>query len=223
MTCLRSRQVLRQAIWAVSLTIILFAIATQAVAAEEIRYELFTIEVDGSNLTKLHQRDGWSAGSPRWSTNGKRIAYDSWPNNETYRTSEVVITDANGNGPRYLGPGAMPSWSKNDTKIAYHQYSDRSGVAIISIDGTGSRRIGFEARGFSARERNPEERLGERPLGRGVELRIRLVARDWSQPTDWGGVGVPHSKSSTLFDARRGMLRWLGPSQYDESGRARVG
>ncbi len=141
MTYQHSRRVLRHTISAASLSLIVFAIAAQAVEAEETPYRLFTIDVDGSNLTRLHQRDDWSAGSPQWSTDGKQIAYDSWPDTETYRTSEVVIARANGNNPRYLGRGAMPSWSKDDTKIVYHQYRDGSGVAVMNTDGTDSRRI----------------------------------------------------------------------------------
>ncbi len=141
MKYLCSRLLIHQVAVGALLPLHLFVVAAQAADSESLQFELFTIEADGSNLIQLHQRDGWSAGSPQWSTDGKQIAYDSWHDTETWRTSEIVIANADGNDPRYLGPGAMPSWSNNDTKITYHQYRDGSGVVIRNVDGSASRRI----------------------------------------------------------------------------------
>ena len=126
---------LQKAIFAALPPLLLFAVAAQTTKAESVRHELFTIEVDGSNLTKLHQREGWSASSPQWSEDGRQIAYDSWCDYESFRTSQVVIAHADGSDPQYLCTGAMPNWSTNDTKIAYHHYRDSTGVTIINADG----------------------------------------------------------------------------------------
>lgn len=88
--------------------------------------EVWVSNVDGNNLVKLTSLDGPAAGSPRWSPDGRWIAFDvDW-----YKRGKVFIVSANGGPNREIAPDAdgqnlVPNWSR-DSKWLYFA-SDRSG------------------------------------------------------------------------------------------------
>ena len=96
---------------------------------------LLAINGDGSNLRKLvAMPDYTSIGSPDWSRDGTRIAFDAWRSSigETYVDGHVFVVNADGGKPIDLGPGAMPSWSPDGKRIVFCQYSPNQGVWITA-------------------------------------------------------------------------------------------
>ena len=104
---------------------------------------LFVIGADGSDPRQLSGTpDSMSTGSPDWSHNGKRIAFDAWQPafGENWGQRSVWVIDADGSSPR-PGPGAMPSWSPDDKQLTYCQYGPERGVWIMNADGSDHRQI----------------------------------------------------------------------------------
>jgi uncharacterized protein (TIGR03067 family) len=111
---------------------------------------LSTINADGTNLRKLlAMPDYTSIGSPDWSRDGTRIAFDAWRSSigETYVDGHVFVVNADGGKPIDLGPGAMPSWSPDGKRIVFCQYSPSQGVWIMAADGSGRRLLNAAAWG----------------------------------------------------------------------------
>jgi TolB protein len=111
---------------------------------------LFVISADGSNLHQLSGTpDSMSTGSPDWSHDGKRIAFDGWQSafGENWGQAHVWVINADGRSPRDLGPGAMPSWSPDDKQLTYCQYGPEGGVWIMNADGSARRQIDAEGWG----------------------------------------------------------------------------
>lgn len=104
----------------------------------------FVMNEDGTGWKMLFQFEGYPAcGSPAVSPDGKLIAFDGWSINP--RTSAAMfIMGIDGGKPRELSGGAMPTWSKDGTMLAY----SRSGVGVITADGRESRAI--DRRGWGA-------------------------------------------------------------------------
>ena len=80
---------------------------------------------DGSNPVQLTSLGTSSTGSPRWSPDGKRIAFDS----RLEGHSDVYVISAEGGSPHRLttenAENNIPSWSRNGQWIYFS--SDRTG------------------------------------------------------------------------------------------------
>jgi len=97
----------------------------------------FVMNEDGTGWKMLFQFEGYAAcGSPAVSPDGELIAFDAWTINPQSSVAMFVMGIEGGN-PRELGGGAMPTWSKDGTMLAY----SRSGVGVITADGQESRAI----------------------------------------------------------------------------------
>ncbi len=113
---------------------------------------LYLIDADGSNLRLLLSMPEYTAcGSPLWSSDGTKIAFDAWKSavGEDYGDAHVFVVSSDGTLPRDLGPGAMPSWSPRGKRITFSQYSPNQGVWIMNADG--SDRQLLDSRGWSSR------------------------------------------------------------------------
>lgn len=92
--------------------------------------EIWKSNADGSDLRKLTSLDG-TAGSPRWSADGKWIAFDHLPEHRNYR--QMFVMDAEGRNLHLIVTGdynnGVASWSKDGRTIYFE--SDRTGSLQI--------------------------------------------------------------------------------------------
>lgn len=91
--------------------------------------EIWIARSDGSGLVQLTRRaSGRNRGSPRWSNDGTRIAFDTSSGDGVRR---AYVVDATGGEPRLVsdGHGYFPSWSPDDRWIYFT--SNRSGSVEI--------------------------------------------------------------------------------------------
>jgi Tol biopolymer transport system component len=100
-------------------------------------FELWTIDADGRNARKFLDLPGYTCGSPDWSPDGKRIAFDRWQVGQPLSASEIAIVDSDGGNCRAIGPGAVPSWSPDGKQLACHTYSNPQAVDVMYADGAG--------------------------------------------------------------------------------------
>jgi Tol biopolymer transport system component/DNA-binding winged helix-turn-helix (wHTH) protein len=89
--------------------------------------QIWVADADGSTAMQLTHRDAWF-GSPRWSPDGRYIAYDGVDGPD--RKGDVYVMPAGGGAERRVTPEAsheqVPSWSRDGRWIYYE--SDRTGV-----------------------------------------------------------------------------------------------
>jgi Tol biopolymer transport system component len=92
--------------------------------------EIWVANADGTAVNRLTEATGRSQGSPRWSRDSRRIAYDAQAEDGRW---DVYVIDANGGRitlfTKYPSDEARPSWSR-DSKWIYFQ-SNRSGRSEI--------------------------------------------------------------------------------------------
>ena len=104
-----------------------------AAADEAFETQIFVANADGTDSKRLAPiADYESQGSPHWSSDGKRIAFDSWRprKGEKGVNARIVVVNADGTNPRIFGDGAMPSLSPKGNRIAYSRYG--KGVWVMS-------------------------------------------------------------------------------------------
>jgi TolB protein len=113
--------------------------------------QVFTITPRGHGLTKLtHVARDHAAGSPDWSRDGRRIAYQS---NQS-GSFEIWVMNANGSGKTRLTHESgfedfQPSWSPNGKKILFSHCGEPFGfgfiaycdIEVINADGTGAKTL----------------------------------------------------------------------------------
>ncbi len=120
------------------LTALLLACPSSARAADE-QSAIFVMRPDGSEVRKLAQVDGYSDhAAPRWSHDGKHVAFEAMPAGGGDRSCYVV--DVDGTNLRQVATGqSCPDWSPDDKQLAVHEYPADSGPHVIvqNLDGQG--------------------------------------------------------------------------------------
>ena len=109
---------------------------------------LFTMKADGTDVHQLPPHPVFTAnGSPNWSRDGTRLAWDAWRSvlGEDYHAAHILVGRADGSGAKDLGRGNMPSWSPDGKQIAFSCFGDENGqgngVWIMNADGSERRSI----------------------------------------------------------------------------------
>lgn len=90
-----------------------------------------------------------NVGSPAFSSDGQKLAFDGWKsqNGEGFANVQIIVANADGSDMKVIGPGAMPSWSPGGKRIAFSQPSP-NGVVIMNADGSKLKMI--QERGWGA-------------------------------------------------------------------------
>jgi len=83
-------------------------------------YEIWTADADGANPRQLTDRQGVLHGSPAWSPDDRRVAFDAQDEDGTWH---VWTIDADGGSPRRLtnesGNENLPSWSRDGRYVYF--------------------------------------------------------------------------------------------------------
>jgi len=79
-------------------------------------WRLYVVDAAGGGLRKLPEEPWYGATEPRWSPDGRRIAY---VRARSRHGSDVAVADASGARRRVLGRGGSPAWSPDGKRIAY--------------------------------------------------------------------------------------------------------
>ncbi len=99
---------------------------------------IFVMKADGSEVRKVAEVKGYAEhGSPRWSHDGKQLAFDASRVPDGVRACFVVGAD--GAGLREVAKGRFPDWSPDDKQLAFHN-TNAEGTAEVfvqNLDGQG--------------------------------------------------------------------------------------
>lgn len=112
---------------------------------------LYTINRDGTDLKFLLAAPGMiTTGTPQWSHDGQAIVIDSLPKVDAVQLSRLWVYGVAGPFKgmlRDLGSGNTPTWSPDDSQIAYMVNSNnpdgaQPGFWTMNADGSGRKRLG---------------------------------------------------------------------------------
>jgi Tol biopolymer transport system component len=112
--------------------------------AQNARWAIWVMKADGSQARMLAQVDGCKRhSSPRWSHDGKRIAFTATPGG-TAETMMYVV-NADGTGLVKIDGQLRPDWSPDDKQLAFDTWlpGDSRAIWVLNVDGEGRTRIGL--------------------------------------------------------------------------------
>lgn len=176
--------------------------------------EIWVSHADGSNLIQLTSFGKDSAGSPQWSPDGLRLAFDVWSSGQ----ANVYVIDSQGGAPRRLSSERfeswMPAWSPDSSRIYFT--SHRSGMREIwAMPATGG--VAFQVTHGGADESRPSPdgrtvyytkstsvgccAMWSIPVGGGAELPVPELAQ-FSISRSWGVI-----RDGIYFIARENQMR----------------
>ena len=107
-------------------------------SARDGNYEIYKMDSDGSNQTRLTFFDKASNLNPVWSPDGQQIAFDS----ERAWNREVYVINADGTNPRNLSnhpaSDAYPDWSLDGSRIVFSSGRNGHPPTLFVMDADGS-------------------------------------------------------------------------------------
>jgi hypothetical protein len=116
------------------------------------RVALFFVDLASGDVTMIADEPDPGAdgcGSPRWSHDGRRILFDAMPF-QRFDLLHIKAIEVGERAPRMrdLGPGARPTFSPDDRRIAFLLHDGavadaESGVWVMQADGSERRRAGY--------------------------------------------------------------------------------
>lgn len=100
---------------------------------------IFICDADGSNLMPLTTfGDYLSQGSPCWTADSKRVAFDAYKPQlgQSFYDGHIILVDADGSNPRDLGVGILPSLSPKGNRVAFcrHERVGAKGVYVMDLN-----------------------------------------------------------------------------------------
>ena len=105
--------------------------------------DIYTMNPDGTNATRLLPFAGYSNWDPRWTPDHNKIVFVS---NRT-GASKIFIMNANGTNPVQLTQGGCndrhPAASPDGTKIAFVRPCAGGGIFVVNTDGSGLTQVTF--------------------------------------------------------------------------------
>jgi len=111
-------------------------------AAQNAQWGIFVMKPDGSQVRMLAQVDGCTKHrSPRWSHDGRRVAFAATTG--SLRAAAVYVVNVDGSGLRKLAEHTRPDWSPDDKQIALQSYSPggQRSIFVQNLDGQGRTQI----------------------------------------------------------------------------------
>jgi Tol biopolymer transport system component len=111
-------------------------------SSEGAYYDIFVMNVDGSEKSNLTNTSDAMEASPAWSPDGSRIAYS--------RNGDLWVMDADGSGQRRLTTTPAPeteghpAWSPDGSKIAFSRTLGNGSddeILVMDADGSNQRRL----------------------------------------------------------------------------------
>src|SRR5262252_7376462 len=133
--------------------LVLAALALAASRAQAQSKKLGLMNADGSGVRTLIDMPGYFwQGSPHFSHDGKRIAFDATVNQQ-FQNDHIFVVDAAGGEPLDLGFGSQPTWSSDDKQVCFFMIdgnpnNEQQGVYIMNADDKSRQ---FLTRGFYPR------------------------------------------------------------------------
>jgi len=114
-------------------------------------YDIYAMDIDGSNVRRLTDTEGFGSDNPDWSPDGKRIAFDFRP---AGANREIYIMDPDGSNLRRLTQTRYESshavWSPDGKRIAFQ--SRREGnmdIYTMNADASTVRKLSNTPDGLS--------------------------------------------------------------------------
>jgi Tol biopolymer transport system component len=112
------------------------------IAFEHVWGDIYTVNLDGSNLVPLFDSPTLSQSEPAWSPDGQWIAFSGFDGNE----ADIYVVGANGGVPINLTLDGYsddePAWSPDGKRIAFTSYKNwQPGVYVMDADGSNVRQV----------------------------------------------------------------------------------
>ena len=108
---------------------------------EQQEWELYIVGADGGGLRQVAGEAGYSAETPSWSPDARRLAYVRAKDTLNGVLNEIALIDVSGSNRRILAPGDTPAWSPDGQWLAYIQRDTPISIGIIRTDGTEGREV----------------------------------------------------------------------------------
>jgi TolB protein len=107
---------------------------------------IYTMNADGSGVTRLTANFSASDAYPKWSPDGTKIAFQRYESGQT----DVYTMTSNGSSQLDLtedpATDELPAWSPDGTQIVFDSDRDGTGrdIFVMNADGTGVTQLTFE-------------------------------------------------------------------------------
>lgn len=114
---------------------------------------IFIANSDGSDMKQLTDLPEYqSQGSPKWSHDGKMIAFNVWRPQlkEGVGQGKIVIVNADGSNPRVISDGLMPTFSPGGGRIVFSRQSPARGVWVMSGEGPEKELVQIDEQGWGS-------------------------------------------------------------------------